>query len=222
MKKMKTVFVLDHDNDALATREVRPETTWVFDEEGVIATVKIDGTAAFFKDNILYKRWDRKLKKQFARKAKKAKGKFVPEDWMFKDIPEGAIACEEKPDPVTFHHPHWVPVGDGNEDAMFREALEQSGSLENGASYELIGPKIQGNPHGVDKHILVKHGSDVITDLEMTFDGFYNWMRDNNAEGIVFHGKDGKKAKIRRKDMFDFKVLTNGRKVDWRDENIIF
>lgn len=222
MKKMKTVFVLDHDNDALATREIHPDAVWVFEEEGVVPTVKIDGTAAFFQNGQLYKRWDRKLKKQFARKAKKSKGSFVPEDWMFKDIPEGAIACEEQPDPITHHHPHWVIVGDGNEDAMFREAIENSDELENGATYELIGPKVQGNPHNVAQHILVKHGDNVIDDLEMSYEGIYNWLKNNNAEGIVFHGKDGKKAKVRRKDFFDFKVLTNGRKVDWRDENIVF
>ena len=219
---MKTVFVLDYDNDALATRVIQPDASWVFNEDGVVATVKIDGTAAFFNGGILYKRWDRKLKKKFLKKAKNSKGDFIPEDWMFKDIPEGAIACEEMPDPVTFHHPHWVPVGNGNEDAMFREALVNSGELEDGISYELIGPKLQKNPHNVDKHILVKHGGEVINNLEMSFDGIYNWMRNNNAEGIVFHGKNDKKAKIRRKDMFDFKTLENGRKNDWRDENIVF
>ena len=103
MKKMKTVFVLDYDNDALATRVIQPDASWVFNEDGVVATVKIDGTAAFFNGGILYKRWDRKLKKKFLKKAKNSKGDFIPEDWMFKDIPEGAIACEEMPDPVTFH-----------------------------------------------------------------------------------------------------------------------
>jgi hypothetical protein len=223
MKKMKTVFVIDHNNEALATNHIRPENAWVFEEKNVVATIKFDGTAAFFENGQLYKRWNRKLNKQFIRKAKKLKENFIPEDWMFKDIPEGSIACENQPDKITMHYPYWIPVGNGNEDLMFREALkEASGNMENGVSYELIGPKIQGNPHDIDKHILVKHGGNVIKNMEMSYDGIYNWMRKNNAEGIVFHGKDGKKSKIRRKDMFDFKVLTNGRKIDWRDKNILF
>lgn len=106
MKKMKTLFVVDR-NTGLASDVVRPECEWIF-EDNVTVSIKFDGTAAFFKDGILYKRFDRKLKYKFQslRKRLESKGEvFIPKDFMFRDLPTVAIPCEEEPDLVTFHFP---------------------------------------------------------------------------------------------------------------------
>lgn len=217
---MKTLFIVDRSTD-LATNEIRKESAWALSGEAIL-TVKFEGTAALYKDGILYKRWDRRLTKKYMRLKNRLGSDFVAEEHMFKETPSGAIPCEDKPDPVTFHHPHWVPVTDGNEDAMFREALANAVNLVDGATYELVGPKIQGNMYNLDKHELWMHGSKVIEDkIDLSFDGIKNWLRDNEVEGIVFHHPDGRMTKVRRKDMFDFRKLEGGRKVDWRDDNII-
>ena len=148
--------------------------------------------------------------------------KFVAEEHMLKEIPKGGIPCESKPDPVTYHQPFWVPVGQGNEDTMFRDALSNATNLVDGATYELVGPKVQDNMYSLDRHELWRHGSEVITDdIELTYNGIKDWLSKNEVEGIVFHHKDGRMTKVRRKDMFDFKTLHGNRKIDWRDDNII-
>ena len=72
--------------------------------------------------------------------------------------------------------------------------------------YELIGPKIQGNPHGREQHIIVP----VLPpspDLEIpgghlarSFEGLRDFLASRNIEGIVFHHPDGQLAKIKRRD----------------------
>lgn len=205
MKKMKTVFVNDYENYGLATHEVRKGCEWVLKGEGV-ATLKIDGTATIFMNGKLYKRFDRKLTKRFERMRKRKKDKFIAEPHMFRELPEGAIPCEEKPDEVTFHHPHWVPIGDGNEDAFYREAIENADKLEEGKTYELIGPKINGNPYDLDKHILVEHGSEIVENIDLSYEGLKKWLKDNFVEGLVFHHPDGRVAKLRKKDMFRLEI----------------
>jgi hypothetical protein len=69
-------------------------------------------------------------------------GKFSSD--YFKQLPEGAIPCQE-PDLITGHHPHWVKCDRSKpEDRYFFEAFD---SLENPAdgTYELIGERVQGN-----------------------------------------------------------------------------
>lgn len=198
MKKMKTVFVIDRELDC-AIPEVNPEAKWVLDGEG-IATVKFDGTATFFKNGIFYKRFDRKLKDKFKNQRKREGDKFIPKDYMFKDVPEGAIPCEEAPDMVTFHFPHWIPVTETPENKWFIEAFNNTPNLEDGATYEMVGPCVQNNVYNLTKHELWKHGSVAVNDVVRTFDGFKEWLLNNNCEGLVFHHPDGRMCKIRKKD----------------------
>lgn len=201
MKKMKTVFTIDRTT-GLATDNVRPECLWIF-EDNVNISIKFDGTAAFFKDGVLYKRFDRKLKDKFNRLKNKivSKGEiFSAKDFMFRDLPEGAIPCEDKPDNVTFHFPHWIPVDiEKPENKWFKEALENV-VLEDNCSYELVGPAVQNNVYNLSKHELWKHGSQLVNDLELTFEAIKAWLENNECEGLVFNKAD-KYAKIRRKDM---------------------
>lgn len=210
MKKMKTLFVVDR-NTGLASDVVRPECEWIF-EDNVTVSIKFDGTAAFFKDGILYKRFDRKLKDKFQslRKRLESKGEvFVPKDFMFRDLPDGAIPCEEEPDLVTFHFPHWVPVDLSlPENKWFNEATKDV-TLEDNATYELVGPCIQNNVYNLTKHELWKHGSKIVSDLNFDFQSIKSWLKNNNHEGLVFN-KGDKFCKIRKKDF----------SLNWNKENL--
>jgi len=209
---MKTLFEMNYDTN-LVTEIVREECQWAINGEGK-ATVKIDGTAAIFLNGKLHKRFDRKLRKKFSLKNKRLGGKLAIEDHMFKDLPLGAIACQ-LPDPITFHQPFWVEVTDSPEDRWFQEALSLHPVLIEGATYELIGEKVQNNIYNIKGHKLVPHGAEEINDILLTYDGIKKWLFNNYVEGIVFHHPDGRMCKIRRKDMFVFKNSSNDRLNDW-------
>lgn len=221
MKKVKTVFVIDRVSD-LATNEVNVDAEWVLNGEG-IATVKFDGTAAMIKDGVLFKRWDRGLRKEFLRKLKRDRKNFSFDLSMLKDAPIGAIPCESDPDPFTFHFPHWVPVNfDLPENKFFKEAFFVEGKVWIDGTYELVGKTVNGNVELLDGHELWKHGERVIEVKERTFTGLKKFLTDNEIEGVVFHRENGDMAKVRRKDFFDFIFKPDGRKLNWRSDNVIF
>lgn len=184
MKKMKTVFEMIYDNNHQATMgEIRPESNWVFTEPNVIATIKFDGTATAIIDGKFYGRFDVK------------KGRKVPDN---------AIACEPNPDPITGHWPHWVPVTDAPNFKWFKMAFNNTdgANLPDG-TFEAVGPHFQGNPYNLDKDILVKHGSKIVTDLPspMTKASLFEYFKANpDMEGLVFYGAGEKRAKLRMKD----------------------
>ena len=122
----------------------------------------------------LYKRYDAKA------------GKTPPPSW------EPA----QEPDPITGHHPGWLPVTDGPEDRAFREA-DLPG--EDG-TYELIGPKVQGNPERSPEHVLVRHGGVELAGVPRDFAGIRAYLAAHDIEGIVWHNSDGRMVKIKTKD----------------------
>lgn len=193
MRKMPCLFVREfHGRSSFTlTREVTPGCEWVLAGEG-IATIKRDGTACMIKDGELYARYDAKRGKQ---------------------PPPGAIPCDPEPDAVTGHWPHWVKVGSEPQFVWHREAWEQV--LEDvrrdqgrdpspydfvDGTYELCGPKLQGNPEKLTRHIFIRHGSEPAHLAERSFDAIRRWLEINNVEGIVFHHPDGRMVKIRRDD----------------------
>lgn len=197
MKKMSTVYEMNRDT-GLVFDKVRPENQWVVDGEGV-ATIKKDGTSSAVINGKLYKRFDKKLNKKGYLLSKKQKGDFKPTPDMFRVLPEGAIPCMETFDPVTFHFPHWIPVGDAPEDAFHMEAWNKQPNLEDG-TYELVGPKIGGNPHKFTEHVLLKHGTETVDVPDRSFEGLKAFVIAQVEEGLVFHHTDGRMAKIRRGD----------------------
>jgi hypothetical protein len=175
MKKIISLFKRDYEGNRQIYNEVVPGAEWVISGEGV-ATVKHDGTSCLFQDGKLYKRYD-------AKKGKTPPAGFIP---------------AQDPDPETGHWPGWLAVGDGPEDRWHREALIFADSLPDG-TYELIGPKVQGNPYKNDTHRLIPHGRDAI-DAPRTFDELREWFKNNVIEGIVWHHPDGRMVKIKRRD----------------------
>ena len=182
MKKIISLFCRNYDTDYLVRDEVVPGAEWVLAGEGV-ATRKHDGTCCLIKDGKLFKRHEVK------------RGKTPPEDF----VPTNPV------DPKTGKQQGWLPVGDGPEDKYHREALEDDISPhEKDGTYELVGPKIQGNPEGVEFYFLIRHGLAVDEDCPRDFDGIKEYLRGQDIEGIVWHHSDGRMVKIKKKD-FGFK-----------------
>lgn len=176
MKKIPTLFQRDWDGDRSRVLDiVHVGCEWVLAGEGV-ATRKLDGTSCLIRDGNLYKR--RELRK----------GDSVP------PLFEKADFDEETGKTVG-----WVPCDIGPEDRWHIEAFE--GKTWADGTYELIGPKVQGNPEQSPVHRLVPHSlCDVFHDVPRTFDGLRDWLANRDIEGLVFHHPDGRMAKIKLRD----------------------
>ena len=103
MKKIPTLFERVYENHKIV--DILPNVVqgmeWVLKGEG-IATLKVDGSCCAIINGEFYKRYDAK---------------------RGKPIPEGAIKCQEEPDPITGHFPCWMKVDKNKpEDKWFREA----------------------------------------------------------------------------------------------------
>lgn len=197
MRKIQSLFKRDYEGNRQVYDEVVPGSEWVQAGEG-IPTRKWDGTCCKVEDDKLYKRYDRKLTKAaFNKKKKGFTGPWQLED--FKPAPAGWEAAQD-PDPVSGHWPGWLPVGDGPEDQYHREAF-QNNALPDG-TYELCGPKINGNKDGWDVHVLLRHGDPRIGNVPppTDFNGLKQWLSERAMEGLVWHHPDGRMVKIKRKD----------------------
>lgn len=176
MKKIISLFQRNYDGDRLVRDEVVPGAEWVIAGEG-IATRKFDGTCCMVRDGKLYKRYDAK------------RGKTPPPNF------EPAQDYDE----VTGHMPGWVPVGDGAEDRWHREGFANSAPGTDG-TFELCGPKVQGNPEGFAHHVLIRHGNDTLEHFPRTYTEIREALRVDDIEGVVWHHPDGRMVKIKAKD----------------------
>lgn len=181
MEKIISLFQRNYDGDRLVRDELVPGAEWVVNGEGV-ATLKWDGTACMIRDGRLYKRYDAKP------------GRTPPADFEMSG----------EPDPVTGRVQGWVPVGDGPEDRWHREAFEGMASAlatsPSDGTYELVGPKVQGNPHRLAVHVLVPHGIHQLPSAPRTFDGLREYLAYGDREGIVWHHPDGRMVKVKARD----------------------
>lgn len=184
MKKIISLFQRNYDGDRLVRNEVVPGAEWVLAGEGV-ATRKFDGTCCMVRDSKLFKRYEVKP------------GGKAPENF------EPANEVDEN----TGKQQGWVPVGDGPEDRWHREAfdggLDWHGEPFHDGTYELLGPKIQGNPDHSKYHALIRHGSVEcypIGQPARDFDSIRDYLASKDMEGIVWHHPDGRMVKIKAKD----------------------
>ena len=205
MKKIPTLFERVYENHKIV--DILPNVTkcmeWVLEGKG-IATLKIDGSCCAIINGEFYKRYDAKRGKQ---------------------IPEGAIKCQEEPDQITGHLPCWVKVNENKpEDKWFMEAYKNAidaGKIETTNSglasgkisehrefvypkmqdgtYEAIGVHFQGNPYNLRSDTIVKHGT-ITINVERTFDGIKKYLLDHYIEGIVFWLDGEPRCKIKRSD----------------------
>jgi len=180
MQKVISLFKRDYEGTRQIYDEVVEGAKWVTNGEGV-ATEKIDGTACLIRDGKIFKRFDCK------------KGKIPP---------VGFEPAQEEPDSVTGHFPGWLPVSDTDpQDKWHREGLSNVlGDIDNG-TYELIGPKVQGNKYGINNHILRRHGDVVLDKAPRTFNALKEYFEASpQYEGVVWHHPDGRFVKIKRRD----------------------
>ena len=184
MKKIPTLFVREFEGHTV--KRVLPEVTegleWALEGKG-IATIKYDGSCCAIIDGELYKRYDAK---------------------HGKPIPEGAIPCQEKADPITGHFPCWLACDRKQpSDKWFYAAYDcliKDIGIPLDGTYEAIGVHFQGNPYKMEDDRLVRHGLNVAFLKERSFDGIKQFLEENYEEGIVFW-KDGEpKCKIKRSD----------------------
>lgn len=178
MRKIPTLFVRNPDDRKHVLPEVTPGCEWVPAGEG-IATRKYDGTCVMFDGE----RW-------WARREVK-RGKMAPPGFR-----------EEQFDGVTGKTVGWEPAEQSSFARLIADATPTvtAPDDEKPGTYELIGPKVNGNPEGLNGHWLVRHGATVVSDAPRTYDDLARWLPDIEWEGIVWHHPDGRMAKIKRRD----------------------
>ena len=175
MKKIPTIFRRNPDNPREILNEPHPDCQWVFSGEG-IATQKYDGTCVMIN-----------LKGYFKRREVK-KGKITPVDFV-----------EIDHDKVTGKKVGWVPIKQDDPNDKYH-ILAFIPGLSDG-TYELLGPKVQGNVEKIGTHVLIKHSTaKIFSDVPRTFEELKQWLSPIDIEGIVFHHPDGRMGKIKKKD----------------------
>lgn len=196
MRKIPTLYQRDPMNPRYVMNVLHPDCQWVIDGEGK-ATYKWDGTAVRIDEHgVMWKR--REIKS----------GKPIPKDFR----QEGDI------DPVTGKCVGWVraePTDKWHFEGLGNLIREQSSwpNREAAGTYELIGPKVQGNPHQSDRHVLIRHGWPELHGVPTGFDDLGRWLHNiqdpvfnalgvlaNGFEGVVWHHPDGRMAKIKKRD----------------------
>lgn len=186
MRKIPTLFVRDPATKLrYLTRDVHPDCQWVADGEGV-ATRKYDGQCVTLdSEGVFYKR--REIKR----------GKTPPTGFV-----------EEDHDEATGKRVGWVLVDPLDPaDRYLMQAYGQTIIATDdvttlyGATYEAVGPKIQGNAERRDVHVLIRHDdAEGLPDAPRDYDGLAGFLAEFDGEGIVWHHPDGRMAKIKRRD----------------------
>lgn len=183
MRKIPTLFMRDPDDRRHVTREVNPDAAWVFTEPRVLPTRKFDGTCTKLDEN--GKWWARREVKP----GKSAPANFAPEEL----------------DEITGKIVGWEPIDQSPFVKAWREVMENPRIDENDegwkpGTYELCGPKVNGNPEKLQEHALIPHGSTVVSIVPSTYDELAQYMAEIDFEGVVWHHPDGRMAKLKRRD----------------------
>lgn len=193
MRKIPTLFVRDDNDRRHVTDQIAPGCEWVFTDRDVAGTRKYDGTCVMLDPQ---GRW-------WARREIKP-GKELPPYFV-----------EAEHDSVTGKTVGWEPIGHSGFSRWHAEALvnmekganldPDDGPLFPPGTYELVGPKINGNPERFEDHWLMLHAeAAVCMRPPITVDGVIERVRElhhvDGQEGIVFHHPDGRMAKIKARD----------------------
>jgi hypothetical protein len=178
MNKIPTLFQRDPDDRAHVLPIVTPGCEWVLAGEGV-ATRKYDGTCVMFDGHDW---WARREVKP---------GKEPPPGFD-----------EISVDPVTGKRMGYEPIEQSGFYRWFKEATERSTVERLPGTYELCGPKINGDPEGLGVHSLIFHADAQVWALAYPVD--FECLRErllaNVWEGIVWHHPDGRMVKLKRRD----------------------
>lgn len=179
MRKIPTLYLRNPDDRRLVLPgQVTPGCEWVFDARRASPTVKWDGTCTYLDPSGTW--WARREVRP---------GKTPPDGWEHVET-----------DAVTGKAVGWVPAAASAFARWHAEAVQVDSPTGPG-TYELVGPKINGNPHGFPRHRLLLHGQVVL--------GWYASPEEliagcvlNGWEGIVWwHQRDDRKAKLKVRDL---------------------
>ena len=183
MQKIPTLYARDFDHDPrYVTRDVTPGCEWVLKGEGT-PTRKYDGTCVMF-DGAAW--WAR-------REVKKGK-----------QAPPGFVAVEA--DDETGKTVGWEPLEQSAFARWHAAAVAESDDQLWPApwphgTYELIGPKVNGNPEHEETHLLIRHETaEALGDVPLDFDGLAAWLHAHPYEGIVWRHEDGRMVKLKARD----------------------
>lgn len=187
MQKIPTLFLRNPDNMGLVTDEINPEAAWVLTEPS-LPTIKRDGqNVQVVVSKIAVGLQKRRNPPKKEKKAARAAGLPVPEPtyvWASRDDPEDQYLFRAFDN--TRDTAHW-PEGEW--------------------PCEALGPKIQGNPEGLEDYELYPFSlfPALVLDpyIPWTFDmlDLAEWIEYQNIEGVVWHSQDKTKfAKIKRRD----------------------
>jgi len=178
MQKIPTLFIRDPDDMSRVLPKYHPACRWVRDGEGV-ATRKYDGTCVMLDDQ---GRW-------WARREVKP-GKAVPPGYQ-------PVMTDE----VTGKTMGWEPIGQSAFAKFLPEAIATTHMDWMPGTYELLGPKVNGNPEHLIHHMLQSHAhAEKLIDAPRTFNELTIYLSLDNIEGSVWHHPDGRMAKIKRRD----------------------
>lgn len=185
MNKISTIFERDMKNGGKITPQY---SDWVkgFNFKNAVATEKLDGTnVRLTVRNFTLVRLE---KRRNPSNIEKTKG--IVEPWY--------IDADEY----------------SSQDKYIWEAARNTdlqGILDGEYSGEALGPKIQGNPLKLDKHLVCLFSigqAPVFFDVPTTFEELKKWLpkqkskygKDCGIEGIVWHARSGDMVKIKTKD----------------------
>ena len=130
-------------------------------------------------------------------------------------IENGQLFKRQKPKERDYDAAAYVPCDRANPaDRWAWEGFDAGTAMYGLASippsngiYELVGPKIQGNPQHYGAHALIRVvppslGVSLprLEAIERTFSGLRHYLEATPIEGLVFHHPDGRMAKIKRRD----------------------
>lgn len=187
MRKIPTVFVRDPENLKTVLPEVTPGCEWVLAGEGT-PTRKYDGTCCMFDGTT----W-------WARREVKDGGRW-PAEFQ-----------EEARDAATGKTVGWQPMRFSSFAKFHAEAVANHvmdyGEGPAPGTYELCGPKVNGNPERLEDHRVIAHAwAEQIETVYLTPD--FEALRDLvvslkanvGAEGVVWHHPDGRMAKLKARD----------------------
>lgn len=185
MNKIPTVFIRDFNaRPSYVTKEVNPECQWVLDGVG-ISYRKLDGICVMLDSSGEW--WARREVKE---------GKAQPPRFFSINF-----------DSLTGKCVGWEPMAQSAFAKYHAEAMAHAKATDLWAgTYELIGPKVNGNPECRERHELVSHehtGAVWLPDRSYGAirQAVLGMRRESGAEGIVFHYGDGVRfAKIKARD----------------------
>ncbi|AGL17928.1 DUF5565 family protein [Actinoplanes sp. N902-109] len=178
MEKIPTLFLRDPQDRKRTLPEVNPLCQWVLDGQGT-PTRKYDGTCVMHDADGTW--WARREVRP---------GRTRPPGYR-------PVMTDE----VTGKTVGWEPIEQSAYARYFAEALGGArGPLPTG-TYELVGPKVNGNPEHTTAHELVPHAEAEKLDAPRDFAGLRAWLLAHpRYEGIVWHHEDGRRAKLKHRD----------------------